>query len=319
MPRKMTSPVPPGLSSVMPSRLLMPTSKVPNPSSPVSLPENLLSVASAARSWNGMRVEVTEFTCAGQVLHRLRHEQETRLGVILMEVGRGRCEPRTRAGTPCPVGYTPRHMHFAPAGLPVWGFTADARYVKDVSLSFDLTTLCERLQMRPDEIARSPRLRFNDERIWTLARLLADAVEDPDPSSQLYGDALTTALAVRLLGRPAAAERPAGQLSPLQLRDALGFLASQLPNRVELSTLAALAGLSPSHYSRAFKASTGMAPYQWQLQARIDQAKMLLLTSTGSLERVAEATGFADAVHFGKMFRKLVGVTPAAWRAQRRG
>ena len=38
----------------------------------------------------------------------------------------------------------------------------------------------------------------------------------------------------------------------------------------------------------------------------------------GAEESVAEATGFADAVHFGRTFRKLTGATPAAWRRDRR-
>lgn len=106
-------------------------------------------------------------------------------------------------------------------------------------------------------------------------------------------------------------------MSPLQLKDALSFLDSQLPNRVDLATLANLAGLSPSHYCRAFKVSTGLAPYQWQLQARIERAKGLLLNTNRSLEEISEATGFADTVHFGRTFRKLTGVTPGNWRGER--
>jgi transcriptional regulator GlxA family with amidase domain len=59
-----------------------------------------------------------------------------------------------------------------------------------------------------------------------------------------------------------------------------------------------------------------MAPYQWQLDARIRQAQALLLDTDASLEDVAEATGFADAVHFGRTFRKLAGATPAIWRRE---
>jgi transcriptional regulator GlxA family with amidase domain len=90
-----------------------------------------------------------------------------------------------------------------------------------------------------------------------------------------------------------------------------------MPNRVDLASLAALAGLSQSHFSRAFKVATGMAPYRWQLDARIRRAQALLIDSRASLEDVAEATGFADAVHFGRTFRKLTGATPAAWRSDR--
>lgn len=90
-----------------------------------------------------------------------------------------------------------------------------------------------------------------------------------------------------------------------------------MPAKVELSTLAELAGLSQSHYCRAFKASTGLAPYQWQLQSRIDRAKFLLLNTNSCLRDIAEAIGFADAVHFGRTFRKMTGASPAAWRTDR--
>ena len=133
----------------------------------------------------------------------------------------------------------------------------------------------------------------------------------------MYGDALVTSIAIRLFRRDQAPVKGPTKLSPLQLSDAIGFLETSLPSRVELATLANLAGLSQSHYHRAFKASTGLAPYQWQLQARIERAKALLLDTCGSLEDVAEATGFADAVHFGRTFRKLTGATPSAWRRDR--
>src|SRR5690606_15893002 len=106
-----------------------------------------------------------------------------------------------------------------------------------------------------------------------------------------YGDALVSAIAIRLFrGKRSSVKGPA-KLSPAQLNDALGFLETSLPARVDLATLANLAGLSQSHYHRAFKASTGLAPYQWQLLARIERAKALLLDTRSSLEDVAEATG----------------------------
>jgi AraC family transcriptional regulator len=61
-----------------------------------------------------------------------------------------------------------------------------------------------------------------------------------------------------------------------------------------------------------------MAPYRWQLEARVKRAQSLLLDTRASLEQVAEATGFADAVHFGKAFRNITGMTPAVWRKARR-
>ena len=281
------------------------------------LPENVLSLSAVRRAWNGVRVDITEFHCAGRVAHHLLYETETRLSVLLEEVG-SHCEPRLREDQPCPIGYMPRHMHFALAGMEMWGYSVDTRFVKDATLTFDLTVLGERLATNFDaDATATPRLRFSDDRIWTLVKLLSDAVNDPDPSTQLYGDGLTAAIVARLFTDPPEPDADSRGLAPWQLRRIFEYLDAHLPERVDLAHLAALAGLSQSHFSRAFKASTGMAPYQWQLDARIRRAQALLIDTRASLEHVADATGFADAVHFGRTFRKLTGATPAAWRRDR--
>ena len=282
------------------------------------LPENVRSVSVSQRSWNGVGVDVSEFHCAGRVAHHLRRETETRLSVLLEEVG-SHCEPRLREDQPCPIGYMPRHMHFAPAGMEMWGYTAYTRFVRDATLTFDLAVLSERLATELDaDAVATPRLRFADDRIWTLVKLLSEVVNDPDPSTQLYGDGLTAAIAARLFAETPPPDADSKGLAPWQLRRVVEYLDAQLPRRVDLAHLAALAGLSQSHFSRAFKASTGLAPYRWQLDARIRRAQALLIDTRVSLDDVAEATGFADAVHFGRTFRKLTGATPAAWRNDRK-
>ena len=55
----------------------------------------MLSLSLARRAWNGVSVDISEFHCAGRVVHPLRHQTETRLSVVLEEVG-GHCEPRLR-------------------------------------------------------------------------------------------------------------------------------------------------------------------------------------------------------------------------------
>lgn len=276
----------------------------------------MLSLSLAQRAWNGVSVDISEYHCAGRVVHPLRRQTETRLSVVLEEVG-GHCEPRLREDQPCPIGYMPRHMHFAPAGLEMWGYSADARIVKEATLSFDLAILSERLSTGFNaEAIAAPRLRFSDDRIWTLVNLLSDAVNDSDPSAQLYGDGLIAAVAARLFATRESVADARG-LAPYQLQRVIEYLEAHLPARVELAQLAKLADLSQSQFSRAFKASTGMAPYRWQLDARIRRAQALLIDTSASLDDVADATGFADAVHFGRTFRKFTGATPAAWRHYR--
>ena len=88
-------------------------------------------------------------------------------------------------------------------------------------------------------------------------------------------------------------------------------------NDQRVMALAELTGLSQSHFSHAFKASTGLPPHQWQTQARLERAKHLLLNSEMPLTTVAVETGFADQAHFTRVFRKNVGAAPASWKRSR--
>lgn len=283
------------------------------------LPENVTRLTTSSRRWNGVNVTLIEYTCTGRILVPLvRFQESTRLGTKLEEVGRGYAEPRSAPDTPNPHTYKPRPMYFAPAEMALWGHADDVRYLKCATISFDGNLLQERLgtSEQPGRID-VPRLRFSDDRLWTLIRMLTDAIGNADPGAQLYGDSLTAAMAALLFERPSEAKGGRYGLSAQQLKDAMSYLEAKMPAKVELAALAELAGLSQSHYNRAFKASTGLAPYQWQLQARVERAKHLLLNTNGGLEEVAAATGFADAVHFGRTFRKITGATPAAWRVDR--
>ncbi|XXX81790.1 AraC family transcriptional regulator [Sorangium sp. So ce134] len=283
------------------------------------LPPHVKRLSVSRRIWNGVCVDITEFWGKGEVCNHLCFEDQVRLSGLLEEVG-GRCEPRLKAGRRCPIDYTPRHMHFAPAGMSIWGYSPDLRYLKDITLVFDVRALEERVGERfGSEAVSTPRLRFSDDRLWTLLRLLSEAAHEADPSTELYGDGLTAAIVARLLlpRQPSPARRAC--LPPWQLRRVEEYIEAHLSRPVALAELAALTGLSQGHFARAFKASTGMAPYRWHLERRISRAQALLLDARSSLEDVAAATGFADAAHFGRVFRKRVGATPGAWRRERLG
>ena len=60
-----------------------------------------------------------------------------------------------------------------------------------------------------------------------------------------------------------------------------------------------------------------MPPHQWQTKTRVERAKQLLLKNDASLTAIAVETGFSDQAHFTRVFRKVVGTTPAQWRRSR--
>jgi AraC-like DNA-binding protein len=107
------------------------------------------------------------------------------------------------------------------------------------------------------------------------------------------------------------------RLSPTQLRRVTEHIEAQLAARISLAELAQVAGTSQSHFSHAFKATTGLPPHRWQLEARIRQSQALLSRRRSSVAEVALATGFADQSHFTRVFRRVVGETPVQWRRTR--
>lgn len=164
----------------------------------------------------------------------------------------------------------------------------------------------------------TPRARLANDKVWSLVQLLSEAIEHPDPSPPPHDGCRIAAVSAHVLAAPHCAPGPGGGLAPWQLRRVIDHMEAQFPQRIELATLAARINLSQAHFSRAFKASTGMAPYQWQLNARIRRGQTMLSGSDATLADIAHATGFADPVHFGRMFRKHVGVSPGAWRSERK-
>lgn len=120
-----------------------------------------------------------------------------------------------------------------------------------------------------------------------------------------------------ILARPPLGDATCPALTPAQLRRVVLFIEDNLDGPLTLPLLAAQTGLSPSHFARRFKASTGMAPHGYVLARRINAAKKMLLESEMPLAEIAVATGFSSQGHFTGMFRRHVGITPGGYRAER--
>jgi AraC-like DNA-binding protein len=87
---------------------------------------------------------------------------------------------------------------------------------------------------------------------------------------------------------------------------------------ISVSMLCSAAGLSRSHFSRAFRMSTGQSPHAYVVRLRIERAMCLMLDGDAPLSEIALAAGFSDQAHFSNAFRRATGTTPAQWRRSRR-
>jgi len=89
---------------------------------------------------------------------------------------------------------------------------------------------------------------------------------------------------------------------------------ANLDGEVSLDALAKQCCSSSIHFSRAFRQSTGTSPHRWLLHQRVEKAKGLLRDRQSPLSEVALACGFADQSHLTRVFTRLSGAGPAAWR-----
>ena len=108
--------------------------------------------------------------------------------------------------------------------------------------------------------------------------------------------------------------RAVGGLAPWALRRCCEHLESHLAEEVELGELAALAKLSPFHFARMFKASTGLPPHAYQRRLRCERAQALLRETDLPVTEIALAVGYATPQAFARMFLAETGTTPSAWR-----
>lgn len=151
-----------------------------------------------------------------------------------------------------------------------------------------------------------------------LAPLVGEAAaipdEDRDAARSKPGRVVAILQADADRTRPIARQTALGGLAPWQARRAALHIDAHLERRLALSELAAVAGLSASYFSRAFKVSFGAAPHAYVLRRRVERAQAQMLMTSDPLSRIAVDCGFADQAHLSRVFRRLVGRTPHDWR-----
>jgi transcriptional regulator GlxA family with amidase domain len=117
--------------------------------------------------------------------------------------------------------------------------------------------------------------------------------------------------------RAPAIKQVRGGLAPWQVRKVASHVATNLDNPIRSEELAAIVGLNPCHFSRAFRNSFGESPLEYIIRQRMERAQGLMLSTDAPLSRIALDCGLADQAHFSRMFRRIVGESPRGWRRAR--
>ena len=107
-----------------------------------------------------------------------------------------------------------------------------------------------------------------------------------------------------------------GGLSARHTQKVQRFLSENFSRKLSLAEMAAVCGLSPYHFARAFSKTFGMSPHRYILVLRLDFAEKLLVESSMSITDIADLSGFSSQSHFTTTMKKYRQVTPLQARAR---
>lgn len=106
--------------------------------------------------------------------------------------------------------------------------------------------------------------------------------------------------------------RMAGDMPEL-VESAIAIIQEEFPFLEGLDELAERLEVSKAHLSRSFSRKTGVSPGKYITQVKISYAKLLLQEEDASITYAAEASGFANANYFAKVFRRETGMSPSEY------
>ena len=101
------------------------------------------------------------------------------------------------------------------------------------------------------------------------------------------------------------------------IEDAIEFMQANIHRTLSLDDLARSVHLSPSHYSFLFRKNTGFSPIEHFNHLKVQKACQFLLFTDLRVKEIADKLGIDDPYYFSRMFSKIMGVSPAAYRIKR--
>lgn len=179
--------------------------------------------------------------------------------------------------------------------------------------------IAEAFDRDPSRITFGDALGEEDLLTGSLALALIDELSGDD-ANRAYLDDLMHLLLCRMLRLHAnvhdITDRARHALAPFRLRRAFEFIEENIAAPIGVTEMATASGVSPYHFSRAFRQTTGRPPYAYLLDRRIAKAKALLAESDASLTTIARQCGFTSLSQFSRMLRRDTGITPTRFRDQ---
>ncbi len=160
----------------------------------------------------------------------------------------------------------------------------------------------------------------SNHQLHALLQTIEHDVTSPHAIGPLFREGLCLSVMALLRDRYSSesnAARPAGcsGMGAKQIKHVHEFIQANLDQPISLAQLAGIAGYSRMHFAVVFRQITGMRPHEYLTRARVERSRSLLLNSSLTIAQIAAAVGFSSQSHLTAVFRNVMGVTPAYWRA----
>jgi AraC family transcriptional regulator len=150
-----------------------------------------------------------------------------------------------------------------------------------------------------------------------ITRALNEALRDECTSAVLYLQRAANFLRPAEQPQQLRGANSGPRLTAWQRRRVLEHIENHFAKPLKNRELAALVDFSEFHFSVAFRNSLGTPPHEFLIRRRIERARQLMLSTDMPLCEIAAECGLADQAHLSRLFRRIVGETPAAWRRNR--
>lgn len=273
--------------------------------------EGTTSLESACSVWQGVPIEFRSLTGQGHI----GPAHSAFPSVALCVTGHGHNDARVGRST-IRLPFRSGTLAISQSGFEVsrceWQGSAEF-----IAIQIPPDTLSELMYAENEALSLRTQMPTEDETLSTLLMAMHEELKRDCSSGRMFAQGMSLALVGYLRSRygDSASFRTLGKLSQRNVSDVVEYVDANLERDIGIEELALLVNLSSSQFSRLFKATVGISPYQYLQKKRVQRA-VELMKGLDSLAQIAQKVGLSNQSHFTQVFRQVHGVTPARARSQ---